>query len=249
MRVLLNEVRKSTESQHHLLRTPLDTPKILKWMRTLDSVTLNEYRKALNEPVILTEWGNPWGSVVEMFIKAGKNDLDDMQAALVLFVSRLITPAMKSWAVRSGTATVPAYDDSEEYVTGLYDMLRYRPESVPIDFCEVLLMSNVYHAKPETRAALAALFTVTHSLVRAEASSSLLTNESYDPQPPHSACLSMNERGSVWIRDDELIQYVLAHPADAGLIAEVIVERKTGDLGTIITVLGHGVAAVSSGVL
>jgi hypothetical protein len=249
MRVLLDAVRKSTEDKHNQLRTPLATPKVLKWMGTLDSVTLSEYRKALSEPPKMTEWGSPWGSVADMFIEAGTNDLDDMQTSLVLFVSEIITPAMKSWAVRGGTATVPAYDESAEYVTGLYDMLQYRPEYLPAEFHEALLISNVYQAQPETRAALAALITVTHSLVRADMSSSLITNESYHDDPPHAPYTSMNGRGSVWLGDGELIQHVLENTADAGLIAEVIIERKTGDLGTIVAVLGHEVAAVSSGVL
>lgn len=249
MRVLLDAVRRSTEAKNQQLRTRLLSTKILKWMGTLDSVTLSEYRKALSGPPKLNEWGGPWGSVVEMFIEAGTNDLDDMQASLVLFASETITPTMESWAVRGGTATVPAYDVSSEYVTGLYDMIRYRPEYVPAEFYEVLLISNVYKVRPETRAALAALITVTHSLILAGISSSLITNESYHSDPPHAPYTSMNGRGSVWLGDGELVRHVLDNPADAGLIAEVIVERKTGDLGTIIAVLGHEVAAVSSGVL
>lgn len=249
MRVLLDAVRKSAEEKNHQGRTPLATQKILKWMGTLDSVTLSEYRKALSGPVKLNEWGGPWGSVADMFIEAGTNDLDDIQTALILFASENITPAMKSWAVRGGTATVPAYDEAAEYITGLYDMLQYRPEYVPAEFCEVLLISNVYQAKPETRAALAALITVTHSLVLADMSSSLITNESYHDEPPHMPYTSMTGNGSVWLSDGELIRYVLENPADAGLIAEVIIERKTGDLGTIVAILGHEVAAVSSGVL
>lgn len=248
-RVLLDEARKSTEAKHVQFRSKLVAPKILKWMGTLDSATLSAYRKALNTPQKIHPWGGPWGSVIEIFVEAGTNDLDDMQAALVLFTSGIITPVSKSWAARTGTSTLAAYDDSAEYVTGLYDTLRYRPDRLPAEVCEALLISNVYRTSKKSRELISALITVTDALVQAEVADSLLTNEHYDESPPHQPYLSMNGRGSVWLRDDELSQYVLDRPADAGLIAGIIADRKSGDVGTIDAIMEHGVTAVSSGVL
>jgi hypothetical protein len=218
-------------------------------MGTLDSATLSEYRKALNAPPKMNPWGGPWGSVIEVFIEAGKNDLDDMQTALVLFASNIIAPTSQSWAARGGTSTLAAYDDSAEYITGLYDTLHYRPERLPVEVCEALLVSNVYRTSKKSRECISALITVTDALVQAEAKEFLITNESHDEAAPHRPYISMNGRGSVWLGDDDLSKYVMEHPADAGLIAGVITERKTGDVETITAILEHEVASVSSGVL
>lgn len=249
-RVLLNAVRKETEYSRVTTGSKTVTSEVFKWMGTIDHVTLGEYRNALNKPAKRNVYGGIWGSAVEVFMAAAKDELDAQRAALVLFASDLISPdGGKSWAAMTGTTNLPAYDDSAEYVTGLYDTLYHRPERLPENVCEALLTTNVFTASEETRGAIAALIIVTDALVQAEVNDYLITNEKHDENPPHMPYLSMNGRGSVWLKDEALSQYVMDNPRDAGLIAKVICERKTGDVGTIKAIIDHDVTAVNSGVL
>ena len=250
MRVLLDGLRDKSEARAQR-SSHLPLQELLQWLRTLESVTLNEYRRALSLPLTSGYGGRPWGDALDLLTAAGEDRLDDTYTALLLFTSGCINPMPRgSQAHSQGVSGVSIAHESFEYVTGLYDTLRYHSTSVPEHVAAPLLDGNVYLAAPESRDALSALLTVTDKVLHAgDLEEMLLTNNSYDMQPPHRHYSSLNDSGSLWLSNGELIRYILANPEDATFIAQIVVERKTDDVAAIAAVLEQDARSLGSGVL
>jgi hypothetical protein len=226
---------------------------LLGWLRTLDSVTLHEYRKAMGSTdpkhTSPSNWGRFWGDSTDLLIAAGTKRLDDGTTALLLFVSNVVgSMEGGSAASRSGADSIAIYDESHEYLSGLYDTLRYHRELSSTELTSALFGANIFTESQESQESITSLLTVTDQVVSASLREFCRTPNQHDPYPPHAIYASISEY-SLWLRNGELVKYILDHPKEADLIAGVIVERKTDNIDIIAGVLEHEVSAFSSGSL
>lgn len=253
-RVLFDAIRNKDDDSYRLNGTGLHLPGLLSWMcGSLDSLTLREYRKAMESTdpknSVVAGRGYARGDALDLLMHAGAKRLDNTATALLLFTSDTVGPMVCGSAASSrGTATMAIYDESYEYLSGLYDTLHYHRDLSSAAFISALFSPNIYNESQEARESITALLTVTDRIVNASLPEFCRTPYQNDPEPPHDRYNGFSE-SSLWLRNGALVQYILDHPKDATLIAHVIVERTTDDLATITGVLEHEVSAFSSGSL
>jgi hypothetical protein len=254
LNALFDAIRDKNDASYSQAGTGVPLSELLAWMRTLHSLTLREYRKAMDSTNLkhstVAGWGHTWGDSVDLLLQAGAKRLDDTTTALLLFTSDAVEPMMggSAAASRFGGVAAAIYEEANEYMSGLYDTLRYHREISSEGFVSALFGPNIYNASLDARESITALLTVTDRIINASLREFCRTPNQHDPEPPHERFHGFSD-SSLWLRNGELVQYILDHPKDATLIAHVIVERTTDNLATITGVLEHEVSAFSSGSL
>lgn len=256
LRIILDIIRDASDEKLRTFNNDLVIPHLLIWLRKLDPATVHEYRiyaesddTKHNHP---NKWGKVWGGSTDLLIHSNNNGLDDMTTALLLFIAQRIQPIPGgSAAEHNGSDKVGIYDDSQEYLSGLYDTLRYHPQYISTESAAPLLGVNIFTGPADARNALAALLTVTERITAAGLRSFLGTHDLRGFEPPYQHFHGFNgtRGGSRWLRNGELVEYVTQHPEDADRIAEIVIARETDDVAVIRMVAESGVSAVSSGVL
>jgi hypothetical protein len=253
---LFDVIRDRSDAQARRTDSGLTLPALLGWLRRLDSATLREYRRLFeaNDPKhrVAGSWNKTWGDSIDLLIDAYGDGLDDASAALLVFTAGIIQPFPGgSAAAQSGSTNRDIYDDAQEYLSGLYDTLRYHRNLIPLEAAAPLLDANVFLCPPESREKLAALLTVTDNAVRNGLTHLCSTHRQRASEPPHNKYHGFNgpKGGSLWLSNGALVAYLMERSGDATHIADIMVERKTDDVDIIRGVLETGATSISSGVL
>lgn len=260
LKTILDYVRDYDDSRLEYGYRGDDLMPLMAWLRKMDTVTLNEAVKTYVSPepkhrniLPSAPRAGAWGSGVDFLISASKEGLDDTTVSLGLFAASIINPMPRGPQVLPSGKTndIPfVYWESMEYVSGLYDTLRYHPDSVPAECYSLLMDGNILSVSSDGKDRLAALLTVTDRIVQHGLEDEFCAiGDSYQREGPHRAYMGFNTNGTIWLRNGKLVKYVLDNSDNASVIADVIVARKSDDPEIISMVLEQETKSLSSGVL
>lgn len=256
MRIILDHAREQNDSRLKYGdkgENPLD---FMSWLRGMKTVTLDEAVKIhlSPEPKHTQLAGSAtWGTGVDFLISASIAGLDDSTTALGLFASTVIGPmpnGPKSLAKGRAGKYSFIFWESMEYVSGLYDTLRYHPDSMPLSIYAPLMDGNIYEAAAEARDGLSALLKVTDCILQADLDKQYcLRDDQYENEEPFRYYSGYHAEGSIWLRNGELVKYVLDNRDACSFIADIVTQRQTDDPEIIAGIMEQGVTSLASGVL
>jgi hypothetical protein len=169
-------------------------------------------------------------------VAAAESNLDDTEAALMAFVVLRVGVSKHHSLARLGNH----YVETEARVNSLHDQFLYGSRAFLSDgLVEAVLDGNILEAAPEVQMQAEALVRATMALAVVDIDRSLLV---YGGTSSHGT-------SSIAIPDGRLVKLILDHASDAELLAERIIERRTGDAKTLRLFMESAAPALSVGLL